>query len=97
MHVLAGKFAWRKEKKLRFNNNKKKPAKDCKKHWQCLEKNAPAGKIPESEFFLLAQNNNQEISALTCEKTWYQFLNFWLEFSRAVVRDGSKGILSYVK
>ena len=51
MHVLAGKFAWRNERKLHFNNNKKKPAKDCKKHWQCLEKTPLLVKFLNHNFF----------------------------------------------
>ena len=71
MHALDGKFAWRNEKilsKLRFNNNKKNPAKGYQKHGQCLEKTPLLVKFLNHNFFSLAQNNNQEISALTCEK-----------------------------
>ena len=53
MHVLAGKFAWRNEKIFQYCDltTAKKSRRKIMKTLTMLGINAPAGKIPESQFF----------------------------------------------
>ena len=73
MSVLAGKFAWRNKKKLRFNNNKKTPAKDYKKHWQCLEKTPVLVKFLNHNFFYSPRTITKKLVPWLVRKTDINF------------------------